>query len=85
MTIETAFQQLISDNTNWHKLTAMSKAEARLFFDAFIHSGTNSEEVKNILVKAGYFNSEIWAKSPSPQDQQVAPRTGIVDNGPNAK
>jgi hypothetical protein len=82
MTIETAFQQLISENTDWHKLGAMSKAEGDLFSGAFMHSGINSEKVKNILTAAGYINSEIWSKNPTPQNQHVKPRTGIIDDGP---
>lgn len=83
MTIETAFQQLIADDIDWHKLTAMSKVEAQLFSETFIHSGTNLDEVKNILVAAGYSNSEVWSKSLAPKNQQVAPKIGIVNDGPH--
>jgi hypothetical protein len=85
MTLETAFQQLITENTDWHKKTAMSATEGEVFYDAFMKSGTNSDEVQNILITAGYFQGEIWSKNPSLSTQQVAPKTGIVDDGLHIK
>ncbi|MEJ7559990.1 MAG: hypothetical protein WKF66_16880 [Pedobacter sp.] len=78
MTLTKAFQELIAANLDWHKLTAMSKEDGKLFSDAFIQSGTNPNEVRKVLGAAGYVITETWSKGSSPKVQQDIPKTGII-------
>ncbi|TDO20922.1 hypothetical protein [Pedobacter duraquae] len=81
MTLTNAFQELISANSDWHKLTTMSKEDGILFSDAFTKSGTNAAEVKKVLNAAGYIITETWSKNTKTIIQQTTiakPKTGIV-------
>jgi hypothetical protein len=84
MNLKDAFAQLTTTSPDWHNQSALTARDAKLLTDSFNKTGEGEQQIRRILIEAGYLMSESWSRHKGPEQQTGAPKQGIVTGDPKA-